>query len=423
MGGAGAEPGHDVLGRITALSADPPAIANVLVHGGTPSGDVLAATLLDLAARGHVGLELRSGDVHFYRSPNPPAGGAEEPVLPFEALVLELMHEHLVDGPVPASSVTLGIEDEADAWGLRFRTAVVDDARRRRYLSRWKVGAALAGIVLLAAATLAAMIYASARDESDVAMVVALVAFGAFAIVGYAADGVDSWVGLSRAGRVQAGQWTQVRHALAGVGGFAPVPAGAVAVWGPHLAYAVALGLAPQAAADLPLGPDPGSRAWVHRRGEWHQVRIRAPWWLPPGWGRPPWVTALVGLGVATVSGAVLLGAVSGGGGAARWFVAGGAVVGMLWGASLLGLAVADAAASPVEVAGPVVAVRAEQPPVGPWRDWFPVRYTIVVDDGAAPVLTPLRIREGDVERVRRGGHVRVACTRRLRHVVTLDVG
>lgn len=423
MDGAGtAATTEDGLGRIGALSDDRPALANLLVHSGTPSGDVLAATLLDLAARGHIGLELRSGDVHFYRPAHHPVGAAE-PVLPFEARVLEMMHEHVVDGPVPATAVTLGIDDEAAAWGRRFRDAVVDEARRQGYVSRWKVVAAMAGIAVLAVVTFALMTYASARDESDVAMGAALVAFGAFAVVGYAADGVESWVGLSRAGRARAAEWNQVRDVLAGVGGFAPVPAGAVAVWGTNLAFAVALGLAPEAAADLPLGPDPGSRAWVHRRDAWRQVRIRAPWWLPPGWGRPPWVTAWVGLGVAAASSLVLLAAADAGDGSARWFLAGGSVVGILWGASQLGLALADTIASPAEVDGPVVAVRAEQPPVGPWRDWFAVRYTIVVDDGVATELAPLRVREGDVDRVRRGDLVRVAYTPRLRHVVLLDVG
>jgi len=130
----------------------------------------------------------------------------------------------------------------------------------------------------------------------------------------------------------------------------------------------------------------------------------------------------VTGLLLTVAAAGALVGAAVGGRTAGWGIVAGVAAVGLVVGGWQLALGIADLAGPDVTVDGPVVAIRASRPPVGPWRDWFAVRYTVVVDDGTAAVLPALRVEEGDVERIRRGDRVRAVHTRRLRHVRFLDV-
>lgn len=407
-----------VVSALDGLLADPPAIVNLLVHGGTPSGDVLAATLVDLAARGYFEIESRSGGVHFLRSGN---GHDASGLLPFEVRALGLVREWTRAGPVPATALALGLEGEADEWWHSFRDDVVAEARRRRYLSRWLVHVATAVLLIVGVVAFGLLVYASAHDESEVAQWVAVAVFAVFAMATYLSDAFGSWVSLSRLGHQRAAESNRIRQRLDAIGGFDPVPAGGVVVWGRYLAYAVAMGIAPDATEDLPVGPDEAAHAWVRRSGTWTRVRVRSPRWVPPGWGRRPWVAALIGLLVNAVSIVVLVAAVTSEPSEGRALVVGLAVIGIVLGTWEIFLAVADLVTSPVSTDGVVVARGSSLPRVGPWRDWFNVRYSLTVDDGVSRTLLGLRVGADDVARVARGDHVVVETTRWLRHVRTLD--
>src|SRR5262249_28886828 len=82
-------------------------------------------------------------------------------------------------------------------------------------------------------------------------------------------------------------------------------PPTAVAIWDRYLAYAVALGVAATTERSIPLGAESDTEAWSSVGGHWRIVRVRYPRRLPPGWGRPPWKNAFIGLFSAGIAGAI----------------------------------------------------------------------------------------------------------------------
>jgi hypothetical protein len=99
-----------------------PALLNLLVHSGYVTGDALAATVVDLAARGHVHLEQVGPGEVLCRFPHRPP--AHRPLLPHERQALDLLMGRAVDGVVPARALGQGVTDEADRWWEQFALAV-----------------------------------------------------------------------------------------------------------------------------------------------------------------------------------------------------------------------------------------------------------------------------------------------------------
>src|SRR5262249_43774758 len=107
--------------------SEPPAVVDLLVHGGRVSRAGAAATALDLAARGFIDVDEITSSltlVHARRTPAP------EQLLPFESRVIEALEQHEVGGVVPADACDLGPEALSWRWWRAFGRDVGDEAAR-----------------------------------------------------------------------------------------------------------------------------------------------------------------------------------------------------------------------------------------------------------------------------------------------------
>jgi hypothetical protein len=239
---------------------------------------------------------------------------------------------------------------------------------------------------------------------------VALVAFGAFAFTGYVVEGLDSWARLSRLGRARAREWRDVARELDEFAGFREVRAGGSIVWGEVLAYAAALGIAPHAVHDIPVRPEGARTLWVRRNGAYEHVDVEYARRIPPGWGRPPWAVAMVGLG-ALVAAVALFAA------GEHTPLAAIAIVVAVAGALAFALGFLDALSRPVEHRGTVVARRVDVPRLGPWTDLAPRSRYVAVDEGSGRRIRALRIFRDRFETLRVGDEVTLLATPRLGYV------
>jgi hypothetical protein len=430
----------------TELGPEPPALANLLVNRCKVTSSAVAATLLDLTARGAATIEQIGDGQHLLRLRR----NAPEPASPYEAQVLELAGSRARDGTTPAAELSLGYGGTADAWWKRFERAVVDDARQRglvrRRFSRVQ-GMLLAGTLVVPATLFGAAfeVYgAAARSHGETmdegggiwAAVVAWVL-----LVSFGASRLRGWRETRRGDEVTA-RWLGVRQALRREASLAEAPAAGVVVWEQLLAYAVAIGVAHRADADLPIGPTRTDEGWSPQRGLWRQVRIRYPRRFAYG-ESPVRVAVLSGLVVGGLAVALVLGRSVV---AAAFEVLGEAfdddndaasrqlalamglvlaaavtVAAFFAGRALITLrrALADLAAGPETVEGYVVRV--------PWHrvsernrgtTWQPMGYTAVDDGTTDDEVRALRYHD---PAIREGQVVRVTVTPNLRHVVRME--
>jgi Predicted membrane protein (DUF2207) len=283
------------------LGPEPPAVAGLLLNGWRPAHDGAAATLLDLAARGHVRLTDRPDGELRCRVP-----GVEPPdtLAPFEQLLRGRVGGRLAGGAAPAGAV---LPDHADEDGRRwyqaFDAAVIAEARRLGVVrdrlpraARWSLRAAAA-----VPAALLGWLVASLATVTSPGLLPEFVGF-----VG--------WMGLcalvprglrgTAAGRAAAGRWLAVRADVLAdprrINRVAPSD-------GPldrRLAWAAALGAAPEAVAALT--PAEPRLAWSSAGGSWRRIAVgrrvrgRSPA-APPG----PLLVGLAGLLPLVLLGAV----------------------------------------------------------------------------------------------------------------------
>lgn len=217
--------------------AEAPAIVDLLLHRWGPTSAAPVATLLDLAARGHLELVSATYGALVGRAPSV---ARLEPLAQFEKMLLRYVMGRLAGGSAPAPALLpaplpawhQGLRDEdATAWYATFRTKVFDEARRT-------------GLV---------------RDRLP-------------------------FVGrrLTPAGRAAAGRWVAARSAVPPAAARWPPQVGA-ALDDPSLALAVALG----AATDLRRAVTPPSGpVWSAAGGRWRLVRVPSPMGRAPRWAR-----------------------------------------------------------------------------------------------------------------------------------------
>jgi hypothetical protein len=379
---------------------------NLLVHGGRPSADAFAATLFELAARDVLHVE-EVGGSHAFRVRN------DEPkqgLAPFERRVLDVCRSAGTGALIPFDELSVGVEDDVDVWWWEFGEEIRDEARAQGYLSRVLVRLATVGVVLLGIIAAVALVYASTHDDDSVAQIVALIAFGLFAVVGYVVQGAEVGERLSRIGHARSLEWRDVARELDESEGFREVRAGGSIVWGEVLAYAAALGIAPRAIADIPVRPEGARTLWVRRGKSYEHVDIEYARRLPPGWGRPPWAVALVGLAALVVAVAVFAADVD----TALAVIA---VVVAVAGAFTFALGFLDLLAKPVAHRGVVIARRVDVPRLGPWTDLAPRSRYVAIDEGRGRKIRALRIFRNRFERLRLGDDVTILATPRLGYV------
>ncbi|MEO8457358.1 MAG: hypothetical protein ABI559_06050, partial [Chloroflexota bacterium] len=105
------------------------------------------------------------------------------------------------------------------------------------------------------------------------------------------------------AGRKVCAQWLGVRNYLRNSHAFDNATAASVIVWERYLAYGVAMGVARDAAHELPLQADDPKTAWTRYSGTWRQIRVDYPEHF--GFGEAPFGVAAGGLARTLFWGAI----------------------------------------------------------------------------------------------------------------------
>jgi hypothetical protein len=299
-----------------------PALAALLVHTREVPGEVAAATLLDLAARGTLEILDMGGGTPAVRVTQRPLPS----LTAYERRVLDLVRTHTdAAGVAPAAALTLPDDASSAKWLEGLREEVRAEARFNGWVrSRYGREVGVLASVLIAGGTVLAIWgyatatrYASALPhpavpQEDLRSGLMLTALG-IAIVDVLALGA-LWKSpaqrLTRAGRPVASAWLGVEAHLRDDEQLAEAPPGAVAIWHRLLAYATAFGVAHAVQESLPIGPESRTRAWSTETGRWRVVRVRYPVRWPPGWGYGPGALikfglrqlAMVGIPVAVIS-------------------------------------------------------------------------------------------------------------------------
>ncbi len=284
------------------LGPEPPAVANFLVNRFEVTRLAVGATLVDLAARGVIGIEEIVAD-HFVVRLRPRHDN--DAMADYEHQVLDLVRERATGGSAPIDALEVGSAAESLKWWQRFAKSVERDARDRGLArNRWNRAdwaifaggiALVLGLFALAfgIAHLCEGITSSRRggrqgrwDWFYVAAFAELLALAAIKSLRGVRD--------TPSGRAASGRWLGVRRFLRHDGGFADLPPAAVAIWQRYLSYGIALGVARAAAHALPFGDEDPRAAWSRYGGNWHQVRVDYP--SKFGYGKSPIGVFLGGL-------------------------------------------------------------------------------------------------------------------------------
>jgi hypothetical protein len=382
--------------RTLDLGAEPPAVANFLVHGFRVTDDAVPATLIDLAARNVVDIEQRGPGVFYVRLRQT----SDAPSTPYERRVLDHLGRHAVDGVVPAEALTTGPQEDSARWRRGFVAEVVADAQTRG-LSREAVGGAVFTVLTGAAVIPAGLTWAAWEFEAGL-----MVFFGGVALLG--------WIRKQHPqretpeGMEAASRWLGVRAEIAENPVFATHSPLQVELWDRLLAYGAALGVASGASRPLPMGVESDTEAWSAYSGQWRRVRISYPRLWPPGWGADPTRALLVGL--ALVGGLGLLLYFTGSSllaagvfGAVPFTIA---CLGVVMGVAVVVMAAADWRTA-VEVTGPILRLRT-------FGDDDSRRHYVAVDDGTSEEIRAWRVTWARYEGLDQGDVITARLTRNL---------
>jgi len=293
------------------LGADPPAIVDLLTDGFAVTPESVPATLVDLAARRRLAIE-QYGDRVIIRIP---ATAVENDLAAFERRVLDHVRRLAVDGVVPAEVMSTGPRGASKSWWRAFRREVNEEGQRLGYCrDRWSKAMlgpiwmgvlASGGMLWLADQRADVDVEVSYSDPAVIVFGIAVLVLAAFVVVLVTLSQRD----LQRdtdAGLAAASRWMGVREYMATVGDFGDKPAAMVALWDRHLAYAVALDLAPQVVRELPLGAEDHHHAWSMATARWRPVHVRYPIFRP-GWGQHPMLAVVSGLFFGGLAAAALV--------------------------------------------------------------------------------------------------------------------
>jgi len=267
------------------LGAEPPAVVNMLVNRWCVTRAAVPATLVDLAARGVVGLEEVSSEEFVVRlKPH----HENEPLTPYEQQVLDVVKARATGGSAPVQALDTGDTMSATAWWKRFAKAVERDTRQRGLSqNRWnRLDWIVLGGGLAVALALVAFAFGLAHLGEGVtnhnngektgqwnwfAVALFIWIFGLVALASLRS------IRDTRAGRAACARWLGVRKFLRHDGTFGDATPAAVTIWGRNLSYGVALGVARATATALPFGDEDPHSAWSRYGGSWHQVRVEYP--------------------------------------------------------------------------------------------------------------------------------------------------
>jgi Predicted membrane protein (DUF2207) len=253
------------------LRDEPPAVVSLLA--GRLERDGYPATLLDLAARGWIGLDEAEPDRVMCR---PAAGRPDYPGrTAYERRALAHLEFRAAGmGVVPGTALGSGFEPGEEEFRKLFRDEVRADARGRGLL-RSRIGRGT--LALLEAAGAGCMVLAdAAMAQRHAAAGIVMVTF-AYLVVLQAPWALYRCTRLTRPGRAALAEWLGFRVALIGSRSGRTAGTAMLAVSGDRrIAYAAALGAAPDAVAAFSSSAD-RDHAWSSFGGSWHRVLLGSP--------------------------------------------------------------------------------------------------------------------------------------------------
>jgi hypothetical protein len=253
------------------LRGEPPAVVSLLV--GRVKRDSYPATLLDLAARGWIGL----GEAEPSRVMCLPTAGTHD-----DASLTEYEHRALAHlkfraagmGVVPGTALDSGFEIGDDGFRKQFEDEVRADARRRGLLRRRIGRGTLALLEVTGVAAMGVAVVALVRHHGAGDIILLLFAY---ATVLQAPWALYRRTRLTRAGRAAVAEWLGFRVALIGSRSGRTSGTALLAVAGDRrIAYAAALGAAPDAVAAFSASAD-RDHVWSSFGGSWHRVLLGQP--------------------------------------------------------------------------------------------------------------------------------------------------
>ena len=447
-------PRVEPAGPTDVLGPETPALVDMLTGGFEVNDDAVPATVVDLAHRRWISIEDVTGGHCAIRSRAAPGRGE---LTPYEARVLRHIESHTVNGVAPAAALTLGDEGVSKRWWTGFVREVHAHGRalglnRPRWDLRHR-GLVWAPITAAGVATIAA---ANTTDttEGDIgawgepAVIVLGLCFVALAgLIGVAGRITRSEAQTETpAGVEAAARWLGVREWMVESTDFEDKTAASVILWERPLAYATALGLAPDVQRQLPFEADHDRHAWSRAAGYWRRVRISYGT-TRPAWGQAPWLVVVRGVLFGLIFGAIGYWALQ----LAReqvdlsdlpepWVdrlpvigmvVAVLALAAVLWHGFRFVLGALDLFDRRT-VEGELVRrrVRRTGDRLPGWLQWLiwsgtssdgsrdrSTRHHLAVDDGSHDVVAAFIVRPTLYGRVREGAHVRLECSPRLGYV------
>ncbi|MFI6906039.1 DUF2207 family protein [Nonomuraea sp. NPDC050394] len=250
-----------------------PAVVDLITENGTLTHEAAAATVLDLAARGHVGIEEVGPGLCLVRLRRDRAKGG---LKPYEMMVLDHLTTLGGTGVVATEAIAEGSRD-LGRWQDDFEKSVIAEARTLGLTG--KAGGPGTGMSITG--LLAALLWGVLADLTLMPRPVGALTPHLLLIGLAATTAFDKRLGgerLTRRGRAAAGHWLGVRAHLRGIAHVDSLPSAAVTIWGRRLAYAAAFGLTRAALASLPvLLPRDQEHAWSDHGGLWHRVRVTYP--------------------------------------------------------------------------------------------------------------------------------------------------
>ncbi|MCW6003614.1 DUF2207 domain-containing protein [Micromonospora sp. CPCC 205371] len=253
-------------GRATPDLIDtPPAVVNLLMNGLRAAPEAAAATLLDLAARGHLELYQPAADpgetvVRVRR-------GAHAGLTSYEQRVLDRVDVAPGVHPLTLADLARRQAQDGQTWQERLVVATREDAIARGLM---RVGATPPAMVVLVVGLMLLVVLSCVPGvfvvdlagmterlgDTGVAVAVLGIAFvlmllAIFAVVGLGGELRDDR--LTAEGRRVARHWSGVARWLNGHEAFADLPPASVTVWDSYIPYGVALGVATRATATVDL--------------------------------------------------------------------------------------------------------------------------------------------------------------------------
>jgi hypothetical protein len=277
---------------------EPPAVVAMLTNGYDVPRSAVAATTLDLAARGWVRLTTIEDELVVVTRGNAATG---DTLRPFEQQVLNHLAARAFNDVTSANTLAASHHRLDRRWWLRYGRAVVAQSQElglssRRYTALELVPAAVAAFVGLVACWVGARggepVAVSESWKSRLVWVLALVALVALAwqtamrVIGSAQRPTDLGVARSAAWIGYRGRLRDRIPAHASV--LAP-PAQQIA-----LAQASVMGVAEHVLDEIPVAPEDPHAAWSEAGGTPHVVRVRYP--SRPGYGQHPLKVGAVGV-------------------------------------------------------------------------------------------------------------------------------